>query len=56
MRVGGNIIAGPESTSAVLLLDIFYSVEDSLKVELELLQEHGNHILTANLTVSILDN
>ncbi|XP_071522346.1 uncharacterized protein [Panulirus ornatus] len=50
LMVGGNIIAGPASTSAVVLLDIFSSVEDSLEVELELLQEHGNHILVANFT------
>lgn len=49
--MGGNIVADPLSIRAALLLDMFSALEDALRLDLEILQDSGNHILVANLTV-----
>lgn len=44
-------MADPVSARAALLLDMFSAMEDALRLDLEILQDSGNHILIANLTV-----
>ncbi|XP_042237641.1 uncharacterized protein LOC121876526 isoform X2 [Homarus americanus] len=56
LRVSGNINADPTSASAVLLLDVFTTTEDSLRVDLKLLQEHGSYIFVGNLTRDMDNN
>nr|XP_045610895.1 uncharacterized protein LOC123766095 [Procambarus clarkii] len=56
VRVNGTIVAAPTSKSAALFLDLFTRNEDSLRIDLKLLQEHGIYIIVANLSKPMVAN